>query len=131
MKLSNAQFTQPDPTERNHPGLNDLFREIITQRAKPLGSHRVPVVCDRGWRIDQTERRWASFGMNAGAMTAVGQPAAAWCSIAVTRPPSPKAIRTTCVEGDRGQSKRISSARVQTILTGLPTALAASAAGTV
>ena len=68
--------------------------------------------------------------MNDGAMTAVGQPAAAWWSIAVTRPPSPKAMRRTCIEGDRGQSKRMSSGRVQTILTGLPTALAASAAGT-
>ena len=59
-----------------------------------------------------------------------GQPAAAACSMAVIFPCSPNAIRNTWTEGERGESKRASSARVQTIFTGLPTALAARAAGT-
>ena len=63
-------------------------------------------------------------------MASVGQPAAAACSIAVTRPASPNAIRTVCTEGDRGESKAASSARVKTSFTGLPNAFDASAAGT-
>ena len=35
------------------------------------------------------------------------------------------------MEGERNESKRMSSGRVNTIFTGLPSALAASAAGTV
>ena len=68
--------------------------------------------------------------MKNGAMASVGQPAAAVCSMAVTRPASPKAIRTTCTDGERGLSNRLSSARVKTSFTGLPAALAASAAAT-
>ena len=68
--------------------------------------------------------------MKNGAITWVGQPAQAAWSIAVTRPPSPNAIFTTWTEGERKESKRLSSARVQTIFTGRPSALAASAAGT-
>ena len=63
-------------------------------------------------------------------MTSVGQPAAAAWSMAVTRPPSPKAIRTLWTEGERKLSKRVSSSRVKTSLTGLPRALEARAAGT-
>jgi hypothetical protein len=51
--------------------------------------------------------------------------------MAVTRPPSPNAIFTVCTEGERGLSKRLSSARVNTSFTGLPPmALEASAAAT-
>src|SRR5208337_1539577 len=75
---------------------------------------------------------WCSpLAMNPSAMTKVGQPAEAWCSMAVTLPPSPNAMRRIWIEGERNESKRISSARVSSIFTGLPSAFAASAAGTV
>ena len=69
--------------------------------------------------------------MKSGAIASVGQPAQATCSMAVTRPASPKAIFTVWTEAERGLSKRLSSARVMTIFTGLPPmALEASAAPT-
>ena len=64
-----------------------------------------------------------------GAMAAVGQPAAAAWSYASGRPRWSSAVRTRCTEGDRIQSKRASSGRVNTIFTGFPSALAVSAAG--
>ena len=39
-------------------------------------------------------------------------------------------MRKVWTDGERNESKRMSSARVSTIFTGLPSALAASAAGT-
>ena len=51
--------------------------------------------------------------------------------MAVTRPASPNAIFTVWTEAERGLSKRLSSARVMTIFTGLPPiALEARAAPT-
>ena len=49
--------------------------------------------------------------------------------MAVTLPLASKAMRRCCIEGERGESKRASSAREQIIFTGRPKAFAPSAAG--
>ena len=77
MKLSSAQLIQPAPTERSQPGRN-------VRSARSLRSARTrwaPTVYQ--WSAPEMEKGsngtpLAPFIMNDGAMTAVGQPAAAW-----------------------------------------------------
>ncbi|PMQ09620.1 hypothetical protein JaAD80_25830 [Janthinobacterium sp. AD80] len=129
MKLSTAQFVHPGPTERSQPGRKLLlarsFDTARTRCAPTVYQWSAPAMANGsyGWPC-------LSLASKAGIIACVGQPALASCTMADTLPSASNAMRTCCSEGERGESKRASSARVQIILTGRPMACAASAAGT-